>query len=140
MMKEELTNLPFHLMRKLYQDHTAEWQKHLPTLTKPQYAVMCAVYKQPGIEQQDLMEPSVCTKATLAELLIRLEKRGLIVRQQSENDRRRKYVFLTAEGEKILLDAIPVAHKIDNTFIASLDEFEQIQFISTLKKLLQHQS
>ena len=36
----ELRNEAFHLLRQLFQQHTARWQQALPDLTKPQYAVM----------------------------------------------------------------------------------------------------
>ncbi len=52
----ELRNEAFHLLRQLFQQHTARWQQALPDLTKPQYAVMRSVAEQPGIEQVVLIE------------------------------------------------------------------------------------
>lgn len=49
-------------------------------LTKPQYAVMRSVAEHPGIEQVALIEAAVSTKATLAEMLSRMEARGLVRR------------------------------------------------------------
>ena len=68
-----LRNKAFHLLRQLFQQHTSRWQHELPDLTKPQYAVMRAIAERPGIEQVDLTEAAVCTKATLAEMLSRME-------------------------------------------------------------------
>ncbi len=62
----ELRNEAFHLLRQLFQQHTARWQQALPDLTKPQYAVMRSVAEHPGIEQVALIEAAVSTKATLA--------------------------------------------------------------------------
>ncbi|EAZ8440728.1 transcriptional regulator, partial [Salmonella enterica] len=50
----ELRNTAFHLLRQLFQQHTARWQHELPELTKPQYAVMRVIAEHPGIEQVDL--------------------------------------------------------------------------------------
>ncbi|STS92824.1 marR family transcriptional regulator [Klebsiella variicola] len=58
----ELRNEAFHLLRQLFQQHTARWQQALPDLTKPQYAVMRSVAEQPGIEQVVLIEAAVSTK------------------------------------------------------------------------------
>ena len=33
----ELRQEAFHLLRQLFQQHTAQWQHALPELTKPQY-------------------------------------------------------------------------------------------------------
>ncbi len=60
-----------------FQQHTARWQHELPDLTKPQYAVMRAIADKPGIEQVALIEAAVSTKATLAEMLARMEDRWL---------------------------------------------------------------
>ena len=51
----ELRNEAFHLLRQLFQQHTARWQQALPDLTKPQYAVMRSVAEHPGIEQVALI-------------------------------------------------------------------------------------
>lgn len=77
----ELRNTAFHLLRQLFQQHTARWQHELPELTKPQYAVMRVIAEHPGIEQVDLTEAAVSTKATLAEMLSRMENRGLVKRE-----------------------------------------------------------
>lgn len=61
-----------------FQQHTARWQQALPDLTKPQYAVMRSVAEHPGIEQVALIEAAVSTKATLAEMLSRMEARGTV--------------------------------------------------------------
>ena len=52
----ELRNEAFHLLRQLFQQHTARWQHELPDLTKPQYAVMRSIAEHPGIEQVTLTE------------------------------------------------------------------------------------
>ena len=76
-----LRNKAFHQLRQLFQQHTARWQHELPDLTKPQYAVMRAIADKPGIEQVALIEAAVSTKATLAEMLARMENRGLVRRE-----------------------------------------------------------
>ena len=63
----ELRQEAFHLLRQLFQQHTAQWQHALPELTKPQYAVMRSIAEHPGIEQVALTEVAVSTKATLAD-------------------------------------------------------------------------
>ena len=68
----ELRQEAFHLLRQLFQQHTARWQHALPALTKPQYAVMRSVCENPGIEQVALTEVAVRPKATLAEMLSRM--------------------------------------------------------------------
>lgn len=135
-MQKELGNVFFHLMRELLQDHTALWQKSLPELTKQQYAVLCAVEAEPGIEQLDLTEAALSTKATLAELLVRMEKKNLIERQQGTTDRRRRFIFLTSEGKRVLQEARPIAEQVDTFFLSRLGEQQQNEVVVLLQSML----
>ncbi|AIX73772.1 MULTISPECIES: MarR family winged helix-turn-helix transcriptional regulator [Mixta] len=125
----------FHLMRQLFQEHTACWQQLLPDLTKPQYSVLRAVADKPGIEQVELMDAAVSTKATLAEMLSRLEKRGVIRREHAPEDKRRRFVYLTAEGEVQLKQAMPLANEVDRAFLSRLTADEQETFVQLLGKM-----
>ena len=106
----ELRNEAFHLLRHLFQQHTSRWQHELPELTKPQYAVMRSIAESPGIEQVALTSVAVSTKATLAEMLSRMEIKGLVRREQDPDDKRRRFVFLTEEGEALLAASQPVGN------------------------------
>ncbi|HFZ8995440.1 TPA: MarR family winged helix-turn-helix transcriptional regulator [Citrobacter freundii] len=132
----ELQNTPFHLLRQLFQQHTAQWQQALPELTKPQYAVLQAIAAQPGIEQIALTEAAVSTKATLAEMLSRMENRGLVKREPDPTDKRRRFVYLTAEGESLLRTAQPLGNDVDETFLCHLSADERRQFITLIKKMM----
>ena len=133
-----LRNKAFHQLRQLFQQHTARWQHELPDLTKPQYAVMRAIADKPGIEQVALIEAAVSTKATLAEMLARMENRGLVRREHDPADKRRRFVWLTAEGEKILAAAIPIGDSV--VYAAGAQDDERIggKFPdATLSRLIQ---
>ncbi len=132
----ELRNKAFHLLRQLFQQHTARWQHALPDLTKPQYAVMRAIAERPGIEQVNLMEAAVSTKATLAEMLSRMEKRGLVKRENDPLDKRRRFVYLTAEGEALLASAMPLGNSVDDEFLGRLSDDERAQFALLIKKMM----
>ncbi|MFS2222088.1 MarR family winged helix-turn-helix transcriptional regulator [Pantoea sp. B65] len=138
-MNNHLASIPFHLMRQLFQEHTAQWQKSMPELTKQQYAVLCAVAEQPGIEQMDLTDAAISTKATLAEMLLRMEKRGLLLRKAGVSDRRRRYIYLTAEGEKVLQLAQPVAKDVDMTFLSRISSAEQQVLVRLLQQMVSEQ-
>ncbi len=135
-MINKLGNIPFHLMRQLLQEHTALWQKSLPDLTKQQYSVLCAVAEKPGIEQMDLMDDALMTKATLAELLVRMEKKGLVIRTAGETDKRRRLITLAPKGAAVLLEARPVAAAVDAAFLARLNAPQQQDLVTLLQTLL----
>ncbi len=138
-MKNQLGNIPFHLMRQLLQEHTARWQRSLPELTKQQFSVLCAVADKPGIEQLELMDEALMTKATLAELLVRMEKKALLIRTPGETDKRRRLITLTAQGRAVLEQARPLAAAVDATFLSRLNSGQQQQLITLLQSLLAEQ-
>ncbi|MGL4531755.1 MAG: MarR family winged helix-turn-helix transcriptional regulator [Citrobacter freundii] len=131
-----LRNTAFHLLRQLFQQHTARWQHELPDLTKPQYAVMRAIAEHPGIEQVALTEAAVCAKATLAEMLSRMEKRELVRREHDPADKRRRFVYLTAQGEALLTSATPLGDSVDDEFLGRLSDEEREQFTRLVRKMM----
>ncbi|CAM3174761.1 Transcriptional regulator HosA [Klebsiella spallanzanii] len=132
----ELRNEAFHLLRQLFQQHTARWQHELPDLTKPQYAVMRSIAEHPGIEQVALTEAAVSTKATLAEMLSRMENRGLVHREHDPADKRRRFVYLTAEGEALLASSMPLGNAVDEEFLGRLSDEERQLFSGLTRKMM----
>lgn len=133
----EIKNEAFHLLRHLFQQHTSRWQHELPELTKPQYAVMRSIAESPGIEQVALTSVAVSTKATLAEMLSRMEIKGLVRREQDPDDKRRRFVFLTEEGEALLAASQPVGNRVDNEFLQRLMPEEREQFTQLIRKMME---
>jgi DNA-binding MarR family transcriptional regulator len=136
----ELRQETFHLLRQLFQQHTARWQHALPDLTKPQYAVMRSIAEHPGIEQVALTEVAVSTKATLAEMLSRMEARGLVKREHDPADKRRRFVFLTPEGEALLANSQPLGNSVDEAFLGRLSKEEQARFAELVKKMMKEKA
>lgn len=126
----------FHIIRRLMHEHTVHWQRVLPGLTKPQYAVLSAIADQPGIEQMRLVDAAASSKATLAEMLNRLEERGIIERRQDDTDRRRRFVHLTEAGRAMLTAAQPFARQTDEIFLGRLSPTERQSLLSLLGLML----
>lgn len=131
-----LEHTPFHQIRRLMQAHTAMWHKHLPDMTKPQFSLLIAIEENNGVEQSLLKEPAVVTKATLTDLIRRLETRQLVYRVKDDIDRRKSYVYLTQEGKQALEEAKPIARHIDQFFLDKLSNKEQEQLNDLLGRLL----
>lgn len=125
----------FHVLRRLLQEHTAAWQVEVPELTKPQYAVLRAVQADPGLEQATLTAAAVSTKATLAELLQRLERRGLIERRGDPRDRRRRFVHLTPDGARVLEATEPVAARVNAAFTGRLRPEDHRRLLELLGRM-----
>jgi len=128
-------DLHFHLMRVVFHEHAARWNATDPGVTKPQFAVLTALARHPGMDQRSLAEAAVMTKAALAELLLRLEERDLVERQVCPEDSRRRLVSLTSAGAALIARATPVVERINAEMLAPLDEAEQATFLELLQRL-----
>lgn len=126
---------PFHQMRAVLQEHGARWTERMPELTKPQYAILAALGATDGLDQKTLGEASATTKATLTELLVRMEARGLIERRPDADDARRRSVHLTEQGAATLAAARAVAEEVDAGMLAALTDEERRQLAALLAKL-----
>lgn len=94
---------------------------------------MRSIAENPGIEQVALTEVAVSTKATLAEMLSRMEARGLVRREHDPADKRRRFVFLTAEGEALLESSKPIGNEVDEAFLGALTARNESNFQRSLK-------
>lgn len=126
----------FHVLRVIVQDHAARWSARVPDITKPQFAVMEALHQKQEMDQVSLGRASATTKATLTEMLSRMERRGLIERRVDPSDARQKLVRLTVEGTRRLEQLRPVADQIHDDFTATLSPQERDTLLDLLSKLL----
>jgi DNA-binding MarR family transcriptional regulator len=73
------------------------------------------------------------SQATITTILTELEKRGLLLRERSETDRRRVHVSLTKSGQEVLRSAPkPLQDRFATRFTA-LHSWEQHQILSVLE-------
>ena len=76
-------------------------------------------------------------RGTLVGLLDELEERGLVVRRRDPADRRRHIVELTADGKRALAKLRALAGRLEDEFLAQLDEGERAQLHELLVRLSQ---
>jgi DNA-binding MarR family transcriptional regulator len=122
-------------MRVVLQEHTARWSDRLPDLTKPQYAVLKALHGTSGLDQKAVGEASATTKATLTEMLRRMESRGLVERRSVPGDARRRIVVLTAAGRAKLEQARVVADDLEREMLAVLPQGDAAQLTSAMASI-----
>ncbi|MCT8266461.1 MarR family transcriptional regulator [Afifella sp. JA880] len=125
-------NTVFHVMRVVLQEHSSRWAAKVPDLTKPQYAVLEALDIAGEMDQAALGAASATTKATLTEMLGRMEQRGLIARQIDPADTRRRVVQLTEAGRDRLGAARPVAAAVTESMLQCLTVEERGQLTAML--------
>ncbi|MFI6347134.1 MarR family winged helix-turn-helix transcriptional regulator [Streptomyces sp. NPDC050560] len=92
-----------HLIRRAQQAHTAIWSAEVGgDVTSPQYAILSAVGRTPGVDQQTAGRLASLDKSTTANVVERLERRGWIARGRDTEDGRRNILELSAEAKSTL--------------------------------------
>ena len=81
-------------------------------LTYTQYVVMMVFWEHGGMTEKELGEIVHLDSGTLAPLLKRLEKQGLVNRIRPESNERRLYISLTKEGEALKARALHIPQTI----------------------------
>jgi len=91
-------------------------------LTARQYAVITTVAHHEGLSQTDLVRLTGIDRSTLADVVQRLLKRGVIQRQRTMQDGRTYAVSLSAEGRELLEAIKPNARRADRLVLSCLGD------------------
>ncbi|RNF83995.1 MarR family winged helix-turn-helix transcriptional regulator [Streptomyces botrytidirepellens] len=122
----DLTTHPGHLARRLQQAHSLLWGAMVSEeTTSPQFAVLNALIEKPDIDQRTLSEHVHLDRSTIADVVARLGRRGLLERVRDPRDGRRNVLKLTDEGERLHRKLVTRTARMNRVFLAPLDEDER---------------
>ena len=105
-------------------------------LTPRQVAVLIAVAQNEGLSQTGIVVRTGIDRSTLADLVGRLKKRGLLNRRRREKDTRTYAVTLTDEGRRVLRAIEPLAKRVDEQILAALPPKDRPLFIAALRSIV----
>lgn len=104
-------------------------------LTAPQLVLLKAIEATSESTIGVLARKISLSQATVTNIIVRLENRGLLVRQRSETDKRYVYLHLTETGRKALANApTPLQESFGKRFL-ELKEWEKSMILSSLQRL-----
>ena len=101
-------------------------------LNNAQFDVLAHVGADEGMTQQELADSLLVTKGNVAQLLDRMERRGLIERRSQGRTNR---LFLTHEGRRTYTEVVPAHEVLIDERLSVLSEEEQRQLFELLRKL-----
>ncbi|MEL6258948.1 MAG: MarR family transcriptional regulator [Pseudomonadota bacterium] len=130
----ELIRSPSHLLHRAQQlaaNQSAEALK-AAGVTLRQFSLLSAVEADEGTSQSQLVDKTGIDRSTLADMVARMERAGLIIRRESERDARAKAVWLTERGRQVLSDATPAVAAADAQLLSTLPKNKRAPFLSTL--------
>lgn len=95
---------PGYLIRRLHQIHVAMFIEQVADgqVTPIQFGLLSVLMMRPGIDQATIGEEMGLDPANVAEILKRLEDRGLVSRVVDPLNRRRKLCLTTPAGKKFV--------------------------------------
>jgi DNA-binding MarR family transcriptional regulator len=135
----DLDELPGHHIRRLQQIAVAIFLQETEAtgITPVQYAALQTVANAPGIDQRTLARSIGFDTSTIADVIDRLESRGLMQRNASPADRRVRLLTLTDDGRRLLAEALPGMQRAQARMLAPLAEPERAEFMRMLRTLVQ---
>jgi MarR family transcriptional regulator, temperature-dependent positive regulator of motility len=121
-MHDDLGRSAVHLLHRAGQCAKELFQTEIGDvdLTPRQLAVLNTVAENEGLSQTGIVERTGIDRSTLADIVRRLSKKGLLQRRRTKEDARAYAVKLTGDGEKLLRRVGPMAKKVDQRILQAL--------------------
>ena len=137
-MAYNLNTSPSHLLHRAQQIAANASASALSAagVTLRQFSVLAALSGNDGVSQSDLVNATGIDRSTLADMVARMEKSGLIKRVASKTDKRAKVVSLMVKGKKAYEKALPAVEKADSAIFAELPKTKQATLVSGLKDMV----
>ncbi|MCO5388739.1 MarR family transcriptional regulator [Desulfosporosinus sp.] len=102
-------------------------------VTTEQWAILNAVYHNPGASQTDLARACLKDKTNVTRILDLLVKKGYVVRNIDINDRRIYSITLTEQGENALELLIDISNNANKACISDLNKDEYQELVRSLR-------
>jgi DNA-binding MarR family transcriptional regulator len=130
----DLENSPLHLFHRAVQVVTEIYQAEMSDhdLTARQYAVLVALAKSEGLSQSKLVDATGIDRSTMADIVRRMLKKGIIQRKRDKDDARAYEVTITDEGTRLYQDVQPIVRRIEEKLLSALNGKRVDEFLSHL--------
>lgn len=134
----EMLGQPGYLIRRLHQLSTAAFMTETEghDITPIQFSALLVIGTFPNADASKISDIIAFDRTTVGQVLVRLEQKGLIIREQGTDDRRRKNLTLTAEGARIVHDVSQNIPDVEERIIGRLGARERRTLIRLLQKLV----
>jgi DNA-binding MarR family transcriptional regulator len=129
---------PGHLIRRAHQVAVAIFMEEAADhdVTPVQFALLSALIDTPGVDQVTLAARVALDAATSGSVIGRLETKGWVRREADPNDRRRKLLWATPQGELMAQRMKRAVVKAQGRILGPLKTGEREQLVRLLDKLV----
>lgn len=101
-----------------------------------QFAQLLALYEEDGLTQTELLERVRIEQSTLAHTLKRMERDGLIRREQDDADRRRSRIHLTSRAKDLKPELLEAARRVNDLALADLPGGANEELLAVFDRLI----
>jgi len=134
---DALSKFTGSLVRRAQQRHAAIWLSEVSTeITSVQYAALEILRHTPGVNQRQLGEGLDVDRSTIADLVARMVRNGLVKRSDDPADKRSYLLSLTAAGNRQLAALRPRVEELERVLTARLTQQECEELRRLLSALL----
>jgi MarR family transcriptional regulator, temperature-dependent positive regulator of motility len=135
---DRLSRSPIHLLHRAGQCAGDIFHAEMKDgdLTPRQLAVLVTVAGNEGLSQTGLVERTGIDRSTLADIVRRMQRKGLLQRRRTREDARAYAVKLTDEGRRLLRVAEPLAKRVDERILDALPTKQREQFVDDLLSIV----
>ncbi|WP_240787157.1 MarR family winged helix-turn-helix transcriptional regulator [Ramlibacter rhizophilus] len=138
-LKQVLWARPGFLVRRLHQIHDALFFRECQThnITPVQFGILTALSMNPWLDQKAIGHELALDRTTTADVLKRLEEKGLIERRVNPDDRRSRLSVITKAGLKTLQNLSEGMQTAQEDLLAPLSDLNRIAFSKLLWLLVE---
>jgi len=135
---DRLERSPIHMLHRAGQcaDDLFQTEIARADLTPRQYAVLLIAAHNEGLSQTSLVEKTGIDRSTLADIIRRMLKKGLLQRRRTKEDARAYAVKLTEEGWRVLRATEPIMLRVDDKILAALSAQRAERFLDDLSTIV----
>ncbi|WP_250475435.1 MarR family transcriptional regulator [Caballeronia sp. GAFFF1] len=135
--RDALSKYTGSLVRRAQQRHIAVWLAEVSAeITSVQYAALEVLHRTPGVNQRQLGDELDVDRSTIADLVARMVRNGLVERSDDAVDKRSYVLFLTAAGKKQFAALQPRVEKVERVLTERLTPRECLELRRLLSALL----
>lgn len=138
----DFQHAPGHLIRRAHQRAVAIFMEETAAfdVTPVQFAILNALIDTPGEDQVTLAGRVAFDAATSGSVIGRLESKGWVRREADTQDKRRKLLWVTPDGEQATLKMKRAVSKAQDRIVDGLTAAERDQLVRLLGKLVHAQA
>ena len=135
----ELGQIVSHLLRRAHfraEELFSEQAGDRLNLTPRQKALLISCYRHPGANQSALAEYIALDRNTVAEMVSRMVRTGLLERSRDPADARSYRVRITRQGVRMLKSIMPIDPEIEAAVVAPLPSEYRALFLKCLRLMV----